>query len=563
MIARALSLLATLLLLNPLPARADGAAKDGNFNIAFTDVVSSGGLEMKVERVYNSTTPFSGIFGFGWGTDFEKYLAFLDDGSIVVHEWGGGAENKFSPGSEVKLRSIGEIENLIMAAMEKEGFASEAERGAYRSSLAKSHQTEWNKLVNLGLLKPPDVPLGATFTSEKFGHQELVRVRDGYEIYLPTVVQTFDATSGHLVLERDMNGKSIAFRYAGGQLAEMSNGLGERFTFVFGPDGHVAEIVTAEGRKSEYHYSGSDLIDSIDVDNHHYSYSYDLNHNLTAIKFPDGTAQRIAYYPYSEDENVKRVVNRDGSVTDYTYVGQHTDHEKYTEQTTDAHGKVTSTKSAEYFMATAPNGTRYAQREVISVNGVSTETDRDANGYALRVTAGADVTIYAYDAQERVTLKQTPTTKTQTEYDSMSGKPSQVSITERTGTTVYRYTYDGRGNLLSATDGEHVLAVAHDDAGRMSAITSKGNPDRVFRIAYNRFGESFRFSIDGVGALTLLYDDAGDLKKVNGKVQDEITDAGGQNQPTDGDAGKKIDEQINAMFTVLQDVLKPSGSTIL
>jgi YD repeat-containing protein len=563
MIARALPLLAILLLLSPLPARADGAAKDGNFNIAFTDVVSSGGLEMKVERVYNSTTPFSGIFGFGWGTDFEKFLAFLDDGSIVVHEWGGGAENKFSPGSEVKLRTTAEIDDLIMVAMGKEGFASESERAAYRASLAKNHQTEWNKLVNLGLLKPPDVPLGATFTSEKFGHQELVRVRDGYEIYLPTVVQTFDATSGHLVLERDMSGKSIAFRYAGGQLAEMSNGLGERFTFVFGPDGHVAEIVTAEGRKSAYHYSGSDLIDSIDVDNHHYAYSYDRNHNLTEIKFPDGSAQRIAYYPYSEEENVKRVVNRDGSVTDYTYVGEHTDHEKYSEQTTDAHGKVTLTKSAEYFMATAPNGTRYAQREVITVNGVATETVRDPNGYALRITAGADVTTYAYDAQERVTLKQTPTTRTETVYDPMSGKPSKVSVTEHGNTTVDRYTYDGRGNLVSASDGEHILAVAYDDAGRKSAITSKGNPDRVFRIAYNRFGDAFRFSVDGVGAITLLYDAAGELKKVNGNVQDQITDAGGQIETSDSDMGKKINEQVNAMFNVLQDVLRPSGSTIL
>ena len=559
---RALLVLALFAALSPLAARADGKATDGNFNIEFTDVVSYGGIWMKIVRVYNSTTAFSGIFGFGWGADFEKYLEFIDDGSIVVHEWGGGANNKFSPGTDLKLRTPAEVIDLIMAAKEKEGFASEAERAAYRASLEKNHQAEWNKLVAFGLLKPPDVPLGATLTSDKFGHEELVRVRDGYEIHVPNFVQIFDATNGHLVLQRDQNGHSIAYRYtAAGRLAEMSDGAGERFTFTFNPDGHVAEIVTTEGKRIAYRYSGTDLVDSLDADNHRYLYAYDRNHNMTQVKYPDGKAQDIWYYPFAQDENVKRVVDRDGSSTDYTYGGAGTDHTTYGEKTTDAHGKVIDSKTSEYDMAVGPNGTRYIKRAVTTVNGVVTETDRDPNGYPTQIKTGNAVTLYAYDSQERVILEQTATKKTETEYDPVSGKPSQVTITEKDQPRVFRYTYDSRGNLLTAADEKLTLAVAYDEQGRKSAISSK-NPAQVFRIEYNRFGDSYRFTVDGVGAITIVYDAAGKVRKIGEKVVNVITNPNGEIEPNDSPAGKKIDDTVNAIYTEFEDIFKPSGSTI-
>jgi YD repeat-containing protein len=563
MTGRALLVFALFAALTPLAARADGKATDGNFNIEFTDVVSNGGLDMKIVRVYNSTTPFSGIFGFGWGADFEKYLEFIDDGSIIVHEWGGGANNKFSPGADLKLRTPAEVADLIMAAKEKEGFASEAERTAYRASLAKNHQAEWNKLVAFGLLNPPAVPLGAALTSDKFGHQELVRVRDGYEIHLPTVVQIFDATNGHLVLQRDQNGHSIAYRYtAAGELAEMSNDLGERYTFTFNPGGHVAEVLTTEGKRIAYRYSGADLVDSLDAGNNRYLYAYDRNHNMTMVKYPDGKAQEISYYPLAEDENVKRVVERDGSSTEYTYAGAGTDHTSYGEKTTDAHGKVVDSKSSEYFMAVGPNGTRYVKRTVTTLNGVVTETDRDPNGYATQIKTGNAVTVYAYDSQERVTLEQTATKKTETAYDPISGKPSQVTITEKGQSSVFRYTYDGRGNLLTATDGKLTLAVAYDEQGRKSTFTSKGNPPQVFRVEYNRVGNSYRFGVDGVGTITIVYDDAGKVRKVGEKIVTIITNPSGEIEPNDSPAGKKIDDTVNAVYTEFEDVLQSSGSTI-
>ena len=71
--------------------------KNGNFFIGYTDIVYPGGFEPKIERVYNSKTPFKGMFGWGWGNEYEVYLTVSADGSVVVHEYGGGAENRFNP----------------------------------------------------------------------------------------------------------------------------------------------------------------------------------------------------------------------------------------------------------------------------------------------------------------------------------------------------------------------------------------------------------------------------------------------------------------------------------
>jgi len=78
-------------------ANASVSIKNGNFFMGYTDIVYPGGFEPKIDRTYNSKTPFKGIFGHGWGNEYEAYLTVSADGSVVVHEYGGGAENRFIP----------------------------------------------------------------------------------------------------------------------------------------------------------------------------------------------------------------------------------------------------------------------------------------------------------------------------------------------------------------------------------------------------------------------------------------------------------------------------------
>src|SRR4051812_4952035 len=92
-----LSLSILMSLVHSESSSANVSLKNGNFFVGYTDIVYPGGFEPKIERVYNSKTPFKGIFGWGWGNEYEVFLTVSADGSAVIHEYGGGAENRFSP----------------------------------------------------------------------------------------------------------------------------------------------------------------------------------------------------------------------------------------------------------------------------------------------------------------------------------------------------------------------------------------------------------------------------------------------------------------------------------
>src|SRR5690606_25418387 len=94
-------LIAAALLTACLPsAHALVAVGNGNYFKSFTDVeheAPANSFQLKVTRVYNSRSQFDGIFGYGWGSDFEAFLVPSVDGGVVVQESGGGDKTRFSP----------------------------------------------------------------------------------------------------------------------------------------------------------------------------------------------------------------------------------------------------------------------------------------------------------------------------------------------------------------------------------------------------------------------------------------------------------------------------------
>src|SRR5690349_8663795 len=64
---------------------------NGNVYFAYKDT-----LQPEVERVYNSKAGDKDIFGWSWGTSYSTRPTVSADGSVVVHEFGTGAENRFN-----------------------------------------------------------------------------------------------------------------------------------------------------------------------------------------------------------------------------------------------------------------------------------------------------------------------------------------------------------------------------------------------------------------------------------------------------------------------------------
>jgi len=310
--------------------KTDVTKKNGNFFLSTVDVATPpGGLGMSIERVYNSKADFTGIFGEGWGSVYEEKLEVEDDGSLIVHEYGGGAANAFAPTGPA-IRSLNTIIAEIMGAAEKTGeFGGAVEEKAYRARLATGHNDEWIRFRDLGLVKSPEIPVGATFSSSRFGTQVITRVPEGYQRQTIPVASTdtkvkFEAfdLSGRLQRVWDADHNFIALHYdSRGRLSEMDDNLGNRFTFVFNADGFVERITDSQGRVARYEYDGKELIKSVDANANTYQFEYDTQYdNMIAIRYSDHSATSVTYLPYDQDENVDTVKDRDGTFSKYTYI---------------------------------------------------------------------------------------------------------------------------------------------------------------------------------------------------------------------------------------------------
>ncbi len=71
--------------------------RNGNLITSFYDLQYKGGMDPSILRTYNSKANYKGIFGWGWGSEYESYITFGADGTLVLREFGGGADNRFVP----------------------------------------------------------------------------------------------------------------------------------------------------------------------------------------------------------------------------------------------------------------------------------------------------------------------------------------------------------------------------------------------------------------------------------------------------------------------------------
>jgi hypothetical protein len=112
-----------LLLTLGMSAQAGVNLKNGNFYIAYTDIVVPGaGKKLEITRTYNSKSTQVGWFGFGWGSKFETQLQTSADGCAVIREHGAGGKTRFCP---KRLVDGGAAAQKIVSAMRKKTTLSE------------------------------------------------------------------------------------------------------------------------------------------------------------------------------------------------------------------------------------------------------------------------------------------------------------------------------------------------------------------------------------------------------------------------------------------------------
>lgn len=538
-----------------LGALASVSLKNGNWFVGYTDIIYPGGFEPKIERVYNSKTPFRGMFGWGWGNEYEVYLTVSADGSVVVHEYGGGAENRFSP-KAFNESELNEAVEKIAATMQKTGgFGSADQLASYKKKLrsdADFRNSEWEKFRGKNQLQPRALKEGTELVSNKFTYQRVQKVAGGYVRHFDTGRQEKFDEQGRLVRIADKNNNFIDITRTkdGSRIAKIQDNFNRRMFFTYNTKGLVEKIEGENGKVAAYKYDSKDaLLESKDVDGNVYTFKYDARFNMTEIGYSDKTTVKIAYHDRSKNDNVKSVKDRDETATYYGYDTDSSDPGHYwvSVDVKDRGGKAISSSKYEYFMKRKADGEEWQYKMVTVVDGDRTETTyNECCGMPLLIKRGKEETSFEYDTKGRVTKKATPTDVTELTYNQTVGKVEKVvrySKLDKKQAHWSNFQYDGKGNLVLAKNSENKgVKLFYDQNGRIKTMIDQSQ--RRIDFKYNENSKPIEITDPKLGTIKVSYTNSGEIKKV------------------ESSAGRKIALQVTSAFQNLLDIIRPAGVTL-
>lgn len=540
-----------------MSAQANVSLRNGNFFIGYSDISYPGGFETKIERVYNSKTPYNGWFGWGWGSEYEVYLSISADGSVLVHEYGGGAQNRFNP-ANFSAQELDQAVNTIATAAQKSGVIGSADQlTSYKAKLkgdATFRNDEWQKLKSQGKVAARVLPVGTKLTSNRFSFQMIQVVANGYQrVYDSGKVETFDS-AGRLSKIQDRNGHFIQItRTKDGLIEKIVDNFNRKIFFTFNKKRKIEKLQGENNKTVSYQYNDQDeLVYSKDADGNVYTYGYtkDRRHNLIEVGYSDKSKMLISYYGKDLFENVKSVKDRDGTLTEYTYgkVGNDAKSLKVGVAVKGSDGKTISSSQYEYVFKTKATGEEWTQKMVTTVDGDRTETVYDEKlGLPSHIKRGKEETTFTYDSRGRVTKKVTPYEITELVYDPKVGKVSKVTKQDRLNKNSKpewsQFQYDDRANLVSALNSEKQgVKLFYDTSGRISSMIDQNK--RRIDFKYNENSKPVEIVDPALGSIKVTYTNSGEVKKV------------------DSAGGRKIALQVTSAFQNLLEIIKPAGVTL-
>jgi YD repeat-containing protein len=545
-------------------ASANVSLRNGNFFVGYTDIVYPGGFEPKIERIYNSKTEFAtGIFGPGWGFEYEVYLTVEADGSVVIHEFGGGADNRFTPTSFNEGELNQAVDQIANAAKSVGAIGSADQLEKYKKNLkadASFRNDEWEKYRRIGKLQARTLSDKTQLHSNRFSYQYVTKVPGGYVRTSENGhTEKFNDT-GKLVHVSDRNGNFIDLSYNGeNKLERIVDNSNRRMRFHYNPMGRVEMIEGENGQKATYEYNGSGMLTkSHDVNNNVYTFKYDrapvyqpvpVVPNMIEIGYSDKTTMQMSYYPVKQLESVKTVKERDGTLTEYTYTRDNGDkgHFSVAVSVKGADGKKISMSKYEYFMKRKADGDEWQYKMVTTIDDDRTETTyNECCGLPLIIKHNGEETSFEYDVKGHVTKKITPSEITDLTYDQKVGKVSRVvrySKTDKRQATWSEFQYDPKGNLIFAKNSEkRGVRLFYDQNGRIRSMVDQSH--RRIDFKYNENSKPVEISDPSLGTITVSYYNSGEIKKV------------------ESTAGRKIALQVTSAFQNLLDIIRPAGVTL-
>jgi YD repeat-containing protein len=549
---------------SPKPQRA------GGFHIGSTDIGYVGGLEPELARFYNSESSYRGLFGRGWGTEYETWLEPFPDGTVTVHEYGGSVDNTFrsAHGDPSTM-----IEAILAAAREQREIHSGADEAALRQQLVANVDVchaRWARYRPLGLLTlRAQMPVGQTLLSSRLndGMRRLESVREGFvEHFQNGRMEHFDL-AGRKVRISDASRNYVSLRRdAAGRPREIVDNQGRALRLTYNPRGLVARIEKDDRSAATYEYNVHDELirctlpplpesssDSRPLGRANGStvetiqYEYNDRHNLTRIAYADNTAMEISYERENGRDRVTAVKDRDDTRTTVRREVIDTPfHVRLAEEVHAKEGNLISSTTTELFFARDETGDEWIQRRITNADGDVTETTYMTGALPQEIKHVGEATRFRYDLNGSVTEKVTSTEITTLQYDPHAGKVARVerrSLITNAQPVWSRFTYDWAGNLKFAENSEGKSAtLEYDGGGRIRRLTSEEG--RQIEFEYNIHSKPLIIRDPSLGTITVAYTPSGAIAKV------------------ESTAGRKIALEVTSAFQNLMNIIRPAGVTL-
>ena len=516
--------------------------KNGNFYRSFTVIKNpGGGKDLKIDITYNSRATRKGIFGFGIGSDFETYAEVMADGSVIIFENGSGSRTRFTPKQAVDGKAAAEKivnemrkKNMIAGKMVKKLITKLTKNAELRQIYAQKYD------VKARLSK------GTVLYSNKRGFQELHVLGGGLKrIFSDKKVQFFNR-DGAMTKIQNKYGYAVNLGYKNKRLAVIKDSQAKQIFFEWYPHGKVKQLSTLGNRKTTFKYKGDNLVQISDVAGNVYKFKYDRNHNMTAIKYKDGSQYKIFYE--RKTQFVSQVINRDGRKVKYNYKSNPKNRKRHYWTLISKKGRKGKkiTDRYEYETKVRPDGSQYTYKTVTIINNFKTETVySECCSLPLKISRGKQVTNFAYSSKGLLTKKTSSNGKfARLEYHKTLDKITKV--VDNQGWTAFKY--DKRGNLSKASNDKGISVVlVYDRKGRINQMmdyNKKTKKKRILNFKYNAFGKPAVITMKKVGSIKVSYNNYGGIKKVTSKQ------------------GQKMAIQVTRIFQSLIEIVRPAGVSL-
>ncbi|MFN2587248.1 MAG: RHS repeat-associated core domain-containing protein [Actinomycetota bacterium] len=563
----------------------------GNLILHAKDLKLSGtGLDLSVERFYNSLSSSSSQLGPGWvlGTGKDVRLEAQSNGDVVYFGPSGfrvtfaktPAGSFTSPNgvdASLEKKSDGTYELTFSKSKEKFRFNSagrfteQVDKNdnknvfAYNSdgtlaSITDSRKRKTTFTYSGGLLRTIKDPAARTHA---FGYDSAGRLASYVDPAKGTTKYAYDS-GGLLTLVTDPRGNQTRVQYDAERRAisvtrvtDLRTGTGPTTRFSYVSSDKRSVVTDANGHDTTYKYDDDKRVTKVtDAKGKSRDVEYNAKSNVTTfLDAGQSTPLKFDYDPTGED--VTSITLPTSGTANFKYEDEENPHfptsvfdfsnDSETEPTYsyeyDSKGNLTSATDKlgnKHTYAYNSNGTL---KTVTDARNNVTSYSYDASGHQIKITPPAPLKpiAFTFDSVSRMTsMTDGNAKKTSFTYDALD---RVTKITYADGSSV-TYGYDANGNLTS-----------RQDSGSGKVLFEYDALNRVVRETPPSLGGLLRYTYDAVGNLTSVEDDGG--KAVYGydsvNMVTSVTDPKGQ-RTTFG-----YDEDQNNLRT---ETLYPNGVKI-